>query len=76
MPSVSHLVGLARLIRFTFFLFASMGHPAEYASVFLGNAALNPSRAFFPCPSVTVGITLLKEGAGDRVVAQLPGWVG
>lgn len=49
-----------------FFLFASVGYPAEYASGFLGNGALSPSPAFFPCPSVTVGINLLKEGAAVR----------
>lgn len=49
-----------------FFLFASMGYPAEHVSSFLGSGALDPSPAFFPCPSVTVGINLLKKHAGVR----------
>lgn len=53
-------------LQLMFFLFASMGYHAEYASGFLGNGALGPSPAFFPCPGMTVGINLLKEGAGFR----------
>lgn len=56
----------AQLIQLMFFLFASMGYPAEYASGILGNGALGHSPAFSPCPSVTVGINLLEEGAEVR----------